>query len=593
MTVCEDEVCLYGLPISPGIAMGAPFFLASSEENLPHFRVQPGDIDKEIQRYKNAVECVEEDLIKLRQQLDEEHIFQGPEILETHQHMIKDPVLTAEVENQIRQTGNNAEIVFYNIVKKYQEKFNSLIDPFFRERFKDLQDISNRILKYLVKNVRLSLDNIPSGCILFARDLTPSDVVEAKRAHVKALVTLVGGATSHAAIVAKANGIPFITNIDFQQVTFSEDTAVIVDGGLGSVIVNPTEKTLNKYQQLFNEFYTRHNRLEKLAHLPAETYDGYSIRLSANIDVLYETEALHRYGGTGVGLFRSEYLFFSNEKFPDEQEQFESYKAIVEKMQGLPVVIRTFDIGIDKCMSQLKGVPELNPYLGCRAIRLLLREREIFQSQLRAIVKASYYGDVSVMFPMISSLNELQEAKKLLEKATCDVEKVTGKKIKPLRVGSMIEVPSAALISDLLARECDFLSIGTNDLVQYALAVDRDNHMLTSLYSPTHPCVIRLIKLIVHEASRYGIPVTVCGEVASDPRFIALLLGLGVNELSVTSRYIPMVKHIIRHTSILGAHKLVNKVMKLGLSHEIEELLTAEYKNTMAESEVYLNTLQS
>lgn len=591
MTVKIDEICLIGQPISSGIAIGNPFVLACNEEKVPCFRVPPGDIEEEIQRYKRAVECVEEDIIKLRKQLEDEHILQGPEILETHQQMIKDPVLTAEVENQIRQTGKNAETVFSTIVTQYQQKFNSLIDPFFRERFKDLQDISNRILNHLVKSVRLSFENIPPQCILFATDFTPSDVVEAKRANVKALVSLLGGSTSHAAIVAKANGIPFVTNINFEEIKFPSDNVVIVDGGLGSVIVNPSEKSLFKYEHLCQEFHIRTSRLEKLAHLPAETYDGYSIRVSANIDMLNETDALHQYGGSGVGLFRSEYLFFSNEQIPNEQEQFESYKAVVEKMRGMPVVIRTFDIGIDKCMSKLKGVQELNPYLGCRAIRFLLREREIFQSQLRAIIRASFYGDVSVMFPMISSLNELQEAKKLLENAKNDVEKMSGKKVKPMRVGSMIEVPSAAIISDLLARECDFLSIGTNDLVQYALAVDRDNHMMTSLYSPTHPSVIRLIKLIVHEASRYGIPVTVCGEMASDPRFIALLLGLGVNELSVASRYIPLVKNVIRHTSILTANQLVNKVMKLTLAHEIEDLLTSEYQHAVSESEVYLNNI--
>jgi phosphotransferase system enzyme I (PtsI) len=583
MKLKDQEIYLYGQPICRGIAVGKPFMFAFVDDDIPDFPIAPADLGKEIQRYKNAVECVEEDLCKLRKQLEDEQVLEGSEILETHQQIIKDPILTADVENQIRLMSKNAEFVFSSVVKQYQKKFSSLTDPFFRERFKDLQDISRRILNYLLKSVNFSLVDIPRHAIIFARDFTPSDVVEAKRAEAKALVSLLGGATSHAAIVAKANGIPFIANIDFENIKFKPDTSVIVDGRLGFVIINPTPETLSDYEHQGKELHARSDYLERIGQLPAETYDGYTIRVSANIDVLNEADILHQYGGSGVGLFRSEYLFFTNEKFPEEEEQFEIYKGIVEKMRGLPIVIRTFDVGINQCLAKEKAIQEDNPYLGCRAIRLSLREKNVFKVQLRAIIRASLYGEVSVMFPMISSLTELKEAKKILGEAKAEVEATHGKKFKPLRVGSMIEVPSAAIISDLLAKECHFLSIGTNDLVQYALAVDRDNHMMTSLYSPTHPGVIRLIKLVVHEANRYGIPVTICGEMASDPRFTALLLALGVNELSVAARYIPIVKNAIRNTGILAAVQLLNEVMKLTLADEIEELLTREYKRSVPE----------
>ncbi len=583
MTSKDHETYLHGKPLCHGIAVGRPFLFAFIKDDIPNFRIASHDIDKEIERYKTAIKYVEEDIIKLTEQLEDEQAPEAAQILEAHQQIIKDPILTAEIEKQIRLTGKNAEFIVSSIIKQYQRKFNSLNNPFFRERFKDLQDISRRVLGYLLKTVRFSLVDIPPQSIIFARDFTPSDVAEAKQADVRGLVSLSGGATSHAAIVAKANGIPFMTNVNFEKIAFKPDSLVIVDGRMGHVIINPKPETLSEYERLYSEIHARSIHFDKIGQLPAETYDGYFIRVSANIDVVNETETLHQYGSSGVGLFRSEYLFFSNERFPGEEEQFESYKRIVERMRGLPVVIRTFDIGLDKCASQEKRIREDNPYLGCRAIRLLLREKEVFKTQLRAIVRASFHGDVSVMFPMVSSLTELKEAKKLLDEAKSEVEKENGKMPNPVRVGTMIEVPSAALISDLLAKECDFLSIGTNDLVQYALAVDRDNHMMTGLYTPTHPAVIRLIKIVAQEAHRHGIPVTVCGEVASDPRFTALLLGLGVNELSVAARYIPLVKNAIRNTSILAASQLVNEVMKLSTAHEIEELLTYEYRQAVPE----------
>lgn len=587
MTSKDQEIVLHGKPICHGIAVGRPFLFAIIKDDIPHFKIARNEIEKEIERYKNAISCVEDDIFKLKKQLEEEQAPEAAEILEAHQQILKDPTLTAEIEKQIRLTGKNAEFILSSIIKQYQKKFKSLSDPFFRERFKDVQDISRRVLSYLLKTVRFSLVDLPPQSIIFARDFTPSDVAEAKQADVRGLVSLSGGATSHAAIVAKANGIPFMTNVHFEKIKLKPDSLVIVDGRMGCVIINPKPETLAEYEHLYKEIHHRSEVLDKIGQLPAETYDGYSIRVSANIDVVNETETLHHYSSSGVGLFRSEYLFFSNERFPGEEEQFESYKNIVEKMRGLPVVIRTFDIGLDKCASQEKRVREDNPYLGCRAIRLLLREKEVFKAQLRAILRAGMHGDVSVMFPMISSLNELREAKSILNEAKKEVEKEYGKLACHVRVGTMIEVPSAAMIADLLAKECDFLSIGTNDLVQYALAVDRDNHMMTGLYSPTHPGVIRLIKLVAQEAHRHSIPVTICGEVASDPRFTALLLGLGVNELSVAARYIPLVKNAIRSTSILEATQLVDEVMKLSTAHEIEELLNREYRQAVPEDCLY------
>ncbi len=588
MRLKEQERSIHGLPICRGIAIGYPFFFIFVENGIPEFSIAPDDIEAEIKRYNNAIEKSREDVQRLKKQLDLENISEGAAILDAHFQIMKDPLLNFEVEKNIRSSRKNAEFVFQNIIKRCQKKFSSLIDPFFRERFKDIQDISRRVLGYLRESVHFTLADIPPESIIFAKEFTPSDIAEAKKVSASALVAEVGGATSHAAIVAKAKGIPYIANVKFSETDFlDKNSLVIVDGRTGDIIINPKPSTLTHYKKLRDRMNLHMHKLGAEGNREAETFDGYKIRLSANIDMINETEMLHKYGGSGVGLFRSEslfrseHIFMTNQNFPTEEEQFHIYQGIVKKMDGLPLVIRTFDIGEDKCLR--KSLPESNPYLGCRAIRFLLRERDIFKTQLRAILRASVYGDVSVMFPMISTLSELIEAKGVLREVAEELESQGIEGVNNCRVGCMIEVPSAAVISDLLAKESDFLSIGTNDLVQYALAVDRDNQGMSGLYNPAHPSVIRLIKLIVSEANHHGIPVTVCGEVAADPRFTPLLLGLGVHELSVASRYIPLIKNAVRNTSIVAANQLAEEVLSLTTSHEIEEVLNQVYKESVPE----------
>ncbi len=582
-----QEIFLKGTPISRGIAIGKPFFFSLIEDSNPEFTVAHTDIGNEIERYRRAISRSKEDIVLLQKKLEHEKVVEGAGILEAQVHIMQDPMMTTQVENEIRHTRKNAESAFQRIMKQYQKKFNAIADPFFRERFKDIQDISRRVMAYLRESVRVSLADIPPNSIVFASDLTASDTAEANAASVSAIVSETGGSTSHAAIVAKAKGIPYVTSVKFNWKEAPKDALIIVDGRTGDVIINPAPETLQKYQVLRQQLLTHLHKLGTSGSLKAETFDGYSIRLSANIEMANELELLHQYGGNGVGLFRSEYIFLSNQSFPSEDEQYQIYRRIVEKMHGLPIVIRTFDVGGDKKMANKQAEEEDNPFLGCRAIRFLLKEPEIFKTQLRAILRASAYGDVSVMFPMISSLSELLAAKSILKEAQKELSKKGVVIPKPLRIGCMIEVPSAAIISDLLAKECDFLSIGTNDLVQYSLAVDRSNHAMSSLYTPTHPSVIRLLKLIVNEANNHSIPVTVCGEVAADPRFTPLLLGLGVHELSVASRYIPLVKNAIRSTSIVAASRLAEKALILPTAYEIEELLNQEYRKNVPEDCFY------
>lgn len=587
MKIKTREIHIKGSAISRGIAIGKPFYFSFIEDTVPEFAISVSDIEIEIQRYRQAVARGREDIRRLQKRLESEKIIEGAAILDAHLQMMQDPLLTTHVEKEIRKTRKNAEHVFQSIIKQYQKRFSAIADPFFRERFKDIQDISRRVLGYLRESVRVSIADIPKGSIIFAKDLSASDVAEANASSVSAFVTQTGGATSHAAIVSKAKGIPMVSNISLESIEVNSNTIVIVDGRTGDLIINPSSETLETYRSLKEQLGKHLKQMENGSSIEAETYDGYKVNLSANIEMVNELEMLHEYGGSGVGLFRSEYVFLSNEKFPSEEEQYNIYKNIVEKMRGLPIVIRTFDLGGDKYMLSQEIPHEDNPFLGCRAIRFLLRERQIFKTQLRAILRASVYGDVSIMFPMVSALSELLEAKMLLQEAQRELENEGEYPSKSLKIGCMIEVPSAAIIADLLAKECDFLSIGTNDLVQYSLAVDRGNHAMSGLYTPTHPSVIRLIKLIVNEANHHGIPVTVCGEVAADPRFTPLLLGLGVHELSVASRYIPVVKNAIRSTSIVRASKLAEKALSLATPFEIQELLSQEYKRTVPDDFFY------
>jgi len=587
MVLKQKEIKLTGTPICRGIAIGKPFFFTFVADVIPEFCLQPSEVEPEIKRYKKALARAVDDIKKLQKRLQRERILDGAAILDGHLQMMQDVLLTSNVEEQIRSIKKNAEFVFYEIIKECRKKFDSLTDSFFRERFKDIQDISRRVLGHLRKSVRVCLADIPTDSIVFAEDLTAFDTAEANSSNVCAFVTKDGGATSHAAIVAKAKGIPFVSSLDIKQIEIPSDAWVIVDGRTGEIILHPAEETIKKYQQLRDQLLLHMQKLKKTEKLEAETYDGYRIQLSANVESINELAVFHQVGGTGVGLMRTESAFLGKEELPGEEEQFAIYRDFVQKMNGLPIVIRTFDLGGDKYLRNQQSDRECNPFLGCRAIRFSLREKDLFKTQLRAILRASAYGNVSIMFPMVSALSELLEAKAILEDVRAELM-LQGESLPAyLPIGCMIEVPSAAVISDLLAKECDFLSIGTNDLVQYALAVNRTNSALSNLYSPSHPSVIRLIRLVVNEANHQGIPVSVCGEVAADPRFTPLLLGLGVHGLSVASRYIPTIKNAIRSTSIVAASKLAERVLELTSASEIEALLTSEYRENVPEDCFY------
>ncbi len=573
MTQVIQEIIYKGSQICSGISIGRLVIIEELEEEIYETTLSKNEVEEEINRFRRAVERSCEDLEKLQDQLECESIFEGAAILDTHLQIMQDPVLTSTIEYNIRSTQRNAEYVFTRVIQETETKFEAITDPFFRERSKDVQDVSRRVMGHLKEKVHICLHHLPAKSIILVHDLTASEIAEAPLDKIYGFVSKDGGTTSHAAIMARAKGMPCISNLNYEALKDFNNCEVILDGHQGLLIINPLPETHQKYVEMQKVQTAQNKYVDGLEEMGVETLDGYKVRLCANVDIDHEVDLLHKYGGHGVGLFRTESIFIMHKSFPNEEEQFETYRKVITKMKGLPIVVRAFDVGGDKSLRCQHFKKEINPFLGCRAIRFLLKEQSLFKTQLRAILRAAAYGNVSIMFPMITSLSELLEAKMVLAKARGELN-LEGIKIpSKIKVGCMIEVPSAAIIADLLAKESDFLSIGTNDLVQYTLAVDRGNTALSSFYAPAHPGVIRLIKMVVTEANRRGIPVSVCGEVAADPKFTQLLLGLGVHELSVASRHIPAIKQAIRATSIVEASLLAETALTLSSTHDIQALL--------------------
>lgn len=575
------EIRLLGEGISRGIAIGTPYFFAYEDLVVPTYAVNLPNREEEFRRFERALASCREEIIRLQTQLQVEGAVESAYILEAQLQFFTDPYIAEGVAEGIHIHGQNAEAVFESVWKRHHDQAETVADPFFRERFADLEDLYRRVLRHLLGCTPHNLSTAPTGSVVFAIELSPSDTASVQGCSIGAFVTQKGGATSHAAIVARAKGIPYVANLDLSRLPENLSGPVIVDGRTGLVIINPQATTLESYRAMQGHLESAMRELQQQAIFGAETYDGYSLRLSANLEDINELPALHAYGGEGIGLFRSEYLFLSRRAFPSEEEQFQAYRAILERMEGLPVVIRAFDVGGDKHSAEVRTWQELNPYLGCRAIRFLLRKPEIFRTQLRAVLRASAHGCVRLLFPMISSLQELKEVKNIVDEVR---HKLLGEGYRiadQLDIGCMIELPSAALIADLLAEECDFLSIGTNDLVQYALAVDRANDAMSGHYIPTHPGVLRLLKFVVTQADRKGIPVSLCGEMAADPRLTSLLIGLGLRELSVATRYIPLIKNVIRYTSVVESRRLAEQALELSDPTEILSLLSSEYRRTV------------
>lgn len=580
-----EELVLRGLPISKGIGIGSPLFFSSTGAEIPEIHISKKAIEREVKRYRRALSMSRKDVEDLQRLSLQEGPPEIAAILEAHLEMMQDPLITTVMEEKIRILQRNSESIFQRVVMQYKERFQTLDDRYFQERLRDIDDISRRILHYLNPMQKMRIVDVPSNTIILAHELVPSETVEATSNSIGGFVTASGGITSHAAIIARAKGIPYVANVDIRILRQVPLKAIIVDGSQGIVIINPEIETLKKYQKMRRTHVESLRLLKNVASLKGETIDGYEVKIMANLENPKEIDSLLKQGAEGVGLFRSEYLFLSRGSFPSEEEQFQIYVKMVKKLDGRPLVIRVFDIGGDKRVEVDPHHPdaryfaeigrEQNPALGCRAIRFLLRFPEILERQLRAILRASVYGDIQILLPMVSDLGEFVQVRKKVDELVAELRKAGLPLFKKIPVGCMIEVPSSAIVADALSEVVDFLSIGTNDLIQYVMAADRNNPSINELYFPVHPSVLKLIRLVISAADRHRKPLILCGESAADPAMIPLLLGLGIREFSVACRHILLVKDTIRKWRILEACRIADDALTCNSIQELKEYLDA------------------
>jgi phosphotransferase system enzyme I (PtsI) len=564
-----------GLGVSAGIAFGRAYLIGRDTLKAPRHHIEPDDVDTEVARLYKAIAASDKQLAKIKEKLASEN-ESDYHIITAHQMMLHDEHLVGAAVGYIRDEHINAEWGLRRAVDDIRGVFDSIEDEYLRERRSDVEFVFERVLRNLLGRDTGPLSP-PPDAIVVAYDLSPADTAQLHKAAVAGLITDAGGKTSHTAIIARAHEIPAVVGLENITEVVETDDLVLIDGSAGLVIVNPTAQTVGEYREEQRRQVAAGALLHAMRDLPARTRDEKDIALYANIDGSDELEDALDYGAMGVGLFRTEYLFMGAE-LPDEEKHYQTIKTVLERLRGLPATIRTFDLGADKLAPFLEAADlgEANPALGLRSIRLCLTDlgKGLFKQQLRGLLRASVHGPVRIMFPMISGISELRAVKVVVDEAKAELT-AEGISFDPdVKLGIMIEMPSAALTSDLLAQECDFFSIGTNDLIQYTMAVDRVNEYVSYLYEPLHPSLLRLIEMIARAAADANIPVTVCGEMAGEPMIAPVLLGLGIRELSMSAVSVPEVKATIRATTISEAEALITRVKKLATAAEIRAMVS-------------------
>jgi phosphotransferase system enzyme I (PtsI) len=561
-----------GIAVSAGICHGKVFVVHRATVEIPEYSVAENDLAGQVQRLQQALLETRQQILEVQRQVSHALNAKDASIFDAHLLVLEDPTLIDSVTQTIYHKKINAEAAFHQFAKEYQTALSAVNDAYLRERATDMKDVTSRILDNLLGR-RQTQDplNLQEACILIADDLPPSEVAMLNRKNTLGFATDVGSKTSHSAIMARSLQLPAVVGLQAASKKIQSGALGLLDGYNGLIIINPSEQTLLEYGRLAKRHVSLEQKLHELQTLPAVTLDGKQILLSANIEQLSDLEAVKFHGADGVGLFRTEYLFINRESLPTEEEQYAVYRQLAAALKPQPVIIRTLDLGGDKFLSHLNLPVEMNPFLGWRAIRFCLEERDIFRAQLRAILRASAEGNVNLMYPMISGVGEMDQANALVEeyKGELQTEKIPFDA--DLRAGAMIEIPSAAVAADALGRRSKFFSLGTNDLIQYSLAVDRLNEKIAHLYEPTHPAVVRLIKWTADAAHRAGIWCGVCGEMASDPALTPLLLGLGVDELSTAPSLVPQVKFLIRRLKMSQAKEVADFALNCETGKEILE----------------------
>ncbi|MDR3343594.1 MAG: phosphoenolpyruvate--protein phosphotransferase [Treponema sp.] len=567
---------LTGIPVFSGIAIGKAFlYLEDDFPEIPRYSIRKNQVEAEWKRLLRAnVEAMEEVKV-LHEQASREMSKEQADIFEAHLMMLEDTVFQEQIKERLKTTLQNIEWVVWSIAHELVQKLMASPDSDLRERAIDISDVSRRILSKLLSITKKSLADLSQDVILVAHDLLPSDVLTMNKDRVKGIAMDMGSRTCHTAILTRAFEIPAVLGLSTLTREINDGEKLVIDGASGVVSINPDKTALDQYEGISRQYRKKGDELLALRDLPAETTDGYRVTLKANIEVPEEAAQVSRYGAEGIGLYRSEFLLLTSGQAAEEERQYQVYRQVLEAMGTLPVTIRTMDSGGDKQLPNFQSPNEKNPLLGWRAIRFSLARPELFKTQLRAILRASVHGNARIMFPMISGIEELEQARAILEEAKDECRHKGQVYTEDIAVGSMIEIPSAAMTADILAQRSDFFSIGTNDLIQYSLAVDRGNEKVDYLAQPFHPAVLRFLKKTIDAAHKQGIKAAMCGELAGDPSATVLLLGLELDTFSMTASAIPQVKQIIRGVDLESCRVLANKALECTSYHHVTGLVAA------------------
>jgi len=556
---------------SPGIAIGKALVYIEEELNIEKNIID--NIVEEKEKFHKAIEVTKHQLEDVRKEALEKLGADKAAIFEAHSMVLQDPELITQVENKITDDKINAESATKDVIDGFIAIFESMDDEYMKERAADIRDVGTRILKNLMGIEIVNLANLSDEVILVAHDLTPSDTATMNKDKVLGFITNIGGRTSHTAIMARSLEVPAIVGLHDITSRIKNGDIIVFDGDEGIGYINPSEELLKEFQDKKKKFEENKRQLSLLKEKPSITLDGRRVEIAGNIGTPKDVDGVLENGGEGIGLYRTEFLYMNRNNMPTEEEQFEAYKEVLEKMQDKPVIIRTLDIGGDKELPYLDLPKEMNPFLGYRAIRICLDQPEIFRVQLRALLRASVYGNLKIMYPMISSVEEVRAANKILDEVKRELEAENIFYSKSFEVGIMIEIPAAAVIGDLLIKEVDFFSIGTNDLIQYTTAVDRMNEKISYLYQPFHPAILRMIKMVIDHAHNAGKWVGMCGEMAGDPKLAPVLLGLGLDEFSMSAGSILPARKVISQLSYEDMKDMATKALNLSTAEEVKEFV--------------------
>ena len=561
---------IQGIGASPGIIIGKAYLLERFKVRLPQKQINPEQVEEEVQRFFNAIQESRNQLEEIKEKILDTEVRKHSFILDVHLMILNDEMLLQDTVDTIRKKKVNAEWALDLTLEKLDAAFQAIEDEYLRERRSDLHYVAARIFRNLLGKKHDDITKIKGKVIIVAHDLSPADTLQINLKYVAGFITDIGGKVSHTAILSRSLGIPAVVGLEVATSLINGGDPLIIDGETGEVVINPTEEVSQSFLERKRRTKSFEREILKYASLPAETRDGVRIRLQANIEMVEEISSAKMHGAEGIGLYRTEILYLNRKDLPTEEEHFQIYRRLVETIYPATATIRTLDIGGDKFLPDYSKNNEMNPALGLRAIRFSMKETDIFKTQLRGILRASAHGKLRILFPMISGMEEIRQAKAILEEVKKGLMKAKIPFDQEIEIGAMIEIPSASVTADLLAREVNFFSIGTNDLIQYALAVDRINEHVSYLYEPLHPAILRIIRGVVQYAHQAGIPVAICGEMAAEPTYALVLLGLGLDEFSMNPVSIPKVKKVLRMSRFEETRSLVEQLFQFSTASEIE-----------------------